>query len=153
MPDNQKNTAEEDVKDLEAYYNKNKTNGQGSFDTLDVHQKEQLLKNYQSNEGKTPYLISYGDVITNTGDETYTHIDGRVGKDNYKVYGLNENTKMINIGNRVSTLKSDVANKTFDILVNHYISSKLNVGTGDTFDIVVSNSIHRLEKTYTKPET
>ena len=152
MPDNQKNTALNNEKELQKLAidmgEDIKPLATGATDAEKkalVQRKWNVIsKAISSNDGKMPYIISYGDVITDSSDETYTYLDTRINGESFKVFGVKDNTKMVNLGSDINKLKS-YTGADIPILINHYISEKLNLDEGSTIDLSILNGYHRKE--------
>lgn len=132
MPDNQKNKIEANAKYIE------NQQGVGAWSKLSKTLDE------RGDDRHIPYVITYGDVVINRSDETYTYIDVTRQDQRYKVIGLKENTQMINVNGSINKLKAFTpTSSTVPILINHYIAEKCDLKEGSNWRLKVNNHYRR----------
>lgn len=132
MPDNQKNKIEANAKYIE------NQQGVGAWSKLSKTLDE------RGDNRHIPYVITYGDVIINKSDETYTYMDVTKRDQRYKVIGLKENTQMIDVSESINKLKAFTpTSSTVPILINHYIAEKCDLKEGSNWRLKVNNHYKR----------
>lgn len=136
MPDNQKNKAEENASEIQ------QITGTTTFNKIDSALS-------QTGENRlTPYMITYDIVVKDNGDEEYTYLDANFKSKDFRIYGVKDNTSMLNLGSDLSKVKG-YKGTNLPILINHYISEKYNLKNGSVFDVDINNGYHRMEKNNT----
>ena len=170
MPDNQKNTADEN--ELNFINDPEYTSGPrlNTIPKLDPSTNE-VNKNYISafqnqlsfaesnDEAVRPYIISYKTVVMNQNDETYTYIDSTPDIDSsgksYHITGYNRNTSYLNIPQSFTKkLIAHENDKEIPILINKFIASQYGLKVGSTFQGSINNDVDRFdtsEKAIDKP--
>ena len=140
MPDNQKNIADENMKD---FFDKYKLNESSSINTI-LDQLAIAIRN----DDPMLYTISYNSVIINRDDETYTYLDTTYSKSdvlkNYHVVGFNKETDYLNIPAKIiNSLKTFNETNISPIVINKYVATDLSLKEGDTINLSVKNSVNR----------
>ena len=141
MPENQLNITNKDYEEITS--NKN------------LKPKVSLklaINNHLNNvDIKSPYILSYNQVIVDQNDETYTYIDSFNGDEHLNIMGVKANTKMINIKGYLSTIdKIPFVNDELPIIINKYISKKDNLDIGSIIKLEVRNDSTRNFKNHKK---
>lgn len=132
MPDNQKNKAEQNDVDI------NKLQGATPWD------KVSKALSQTGDDKIIPYMITYGLVIENHGDEKYTYMQSKFLGSDFKIIGVNSNTKMVNINSQLNNINNYLGNNT-PILINKYIQEKYHLKLGSVFSMDIYNGYHRME--------
>ena len=105
-----------------------------------------------SNKGVYPYIIAYNQVTMNVNDETYTSIRGKtllknlVNKNeniNLSIKGVNKDTQFINLSNKQRNKLASYSGTNIPVVINKYMSERFRLSSGDTFDMDITNSLHR----------
>ena len=137
MPENQKNIAD---KDFEITNDLRTSEGN---DLLGNDGAGQAIYR-RIRRGDIPYIISYGDVLVGSRDETYTYIDANLESgENFRIKGLRENTQMVDIDKYIHKVNEFQNTEFLPILVNKYIKESLKLDIGDTINININNHVKR----------